>query len=142
MSDKHWAVEASETMNLIAEESALMTLNGIGVNEQVKQLKRRYPGPDVTRSKLVSLRKHPKYKEILVKEAEQMIDTGQVTLKAGAAGLVPEVLKCLKSKLQEGDVKAAVAVFNILADKDSDEGTKVAQQLNITLASDVVKEVK
>lgn len=136
MKDKHWAVEDQEVLSLLAEHSAIHSLRGMGINEQVKVLKREYPGRDITRSKLLSLKKHPKYKEVLLKEADEMVASGQIELKTGAAGLVPAVIACLKLKLAEGDVKAAVAVVNILVDKKDDEGPKQAQQLNITLASD------
>lgn len=137
MKDKHWAVETSEAFSLIAEQSALLTLRGIGINEQVKSLKRDYPAVEITRTKLVSLKKHPKYKEIYAEESIQKALNGSLELKACSADLVPDVIKCLRNKLQEGDVRAATIVFNILADKKDDEGPKQAQQLNITLATDV-----
>ena len=137
MKNDHWALEDMETSACIAEQSALLSLRGIGINEQVKVLKREYPGPNITRTKLVTLKKHPKYIEVFKKSAEEMISNGKIELKTGAADLVPAVIACLKTKLSEGDVKAASVVFNILTDnKDSDDSQKQAQSINITLASD------
>lgn len=132
MSNKHWAQDAQETISLLAEESALLTLRGMGLNEQVKQLREKV-NIEVTRTRLISLKRHPKYKEIYTQAANDMVESGQIELKTGAADLVPEVIKCLKAKLQEGDVKAASVVFNILSDKKDEDGPKQAQQIQVIL---------
>lgn len=139
--EKHWAIDLSEAHALIAEEAAMLTLRGIGINEQVKILRKSYPGPDLTRTKLVTLKRHPKYLEVYKNKADEMVTNGQIQLKTGAADLVPAVIACLKTRLAEGDVKAAVAVVNILTEQKQEDGQKQAQQLQIIMPG-VVKELK
>lgn len=117
----------------IAQESALLTLRGVGINEQSKQLKELFPNSTITRTRLTTLKNHPKYREILKKAAEEMVESGTIELKAGISELVPQILACLKLKLSEGSVQAASVAVNILVDKTNEDGNKQAQSIQVIL---------
>lgn len=130
----------SQITESLAQESALLTLRGIGINEQTKQLREKFPDGGVTRTRLLTLKNHPKYSEILKKAAEEMVSTGQIELKAGTAELVPQILACLKLKLEEGSVQAASVAVNILIDKDANSAPQQAQQIQVILPGTPPKE--
>ena len=117
--------------SLLAEKSALLSLRGVGLNEQVRQLKEI--DHEFTRAKLVSLKNHSRYKELLLQAAEELISSGQLELKTGIVELVPSIIKCLKEKLADNDVRAAVAAINVLIEKRVDDNPRQAQQIQVIL---------
>ena len=124
-------VLSAESMGILAEKSAQLTLNGVGINQQVKDLTEEFKLP-VTRTLLTSLKKHVKYTKVLMKAAEE----GRLQLKAGMTGLVPDLIKCLGSALKEGDtlgVRAAGIAASILTDTSSPDEQKQAQSITVVL---------
>lgn len=132
MKETHWAIEAKEAIELLAEKAALLDLQGIGINEQVKQLATEVNFP-VTRTKLLQVKRHPKYQEIKKKAIEAEFENGTLDLKRMAVELLPDVYKCLKDKLKDGDTKAAALVVNLFIGKEDDSGPKQAQQIQVIL---------
>jgi hypothetical protein len=124
-------VISEEAKGLVAEASAKLTLSGVGINQQVKDLSAEF-GIPLTRTKLTELKKHSKYAETLMEAAE----AGKLQLKAGATGLVPDLLACLGSALKAGDtlgIRAAAIAASILTDKTAPDEQKQAQQLTVIL---------
>lgn len=141
MSEKHWSEEELKTRELIAEQAALLDLRGIGVNEQVKQLATEYD-LTLTRTRLLTLKKHPKYVESLKKGYLEKIEAGQMIGNSVLAENAKVFADCLVKEAKDGNIKAAIAGLQLLNGKEAEDGPKQAQQLNITLASDLVREIK
>lgn len=135
MIDKHWADVELSVRKLIAEQAALLDLKGIGINEQVKQLAAEYE-IGLTRTRLIALKRLPIYQDVKKKAIEADFEAGTLDLKKMAVDLLPDVYNCLKVKLQEGDTKAAALVITLFTG-DKSEGPQQAQQINLTLATDV-----
>lgn len=135
---KTWERDELDKKELIAESAALLDLRGIGINAQVEQLSQEYD-LTLTRTKLINLKRHPRYQEVKKKAIEAEFDAGTLSLKKMAVDLLPEVYKCLKEKLKDGDTRAAALVVNFFMDKEIEDGPKQAQAINITLAADTPK---
>ncbi len=124
------ALEETLNMPLVYERMALLDIRGVGINEQVKSLQEF--SPQVTRTKIETWRCHPKYIEFKKTAIETAFEDGTLNIKRMAVTLTPLVEACLKSKLQEGDVKAAAFVLSIYSGKDEDI-QKQAQQLTVIM---------
>lgn len=132
--EKHWAIEASEAEGLLAEQHARLTLRGVGINEQVKQLKKE-TNLEVTRTKLINLKRHPKYHEVIQKDAEAKIKNGQLTAMLGIAELVPDAIAALARLVKADNVKAVDTAIRLGIGKE-EEKTEQKQAIQILLATD------
>lgn len=127
----HWAIEEQATMDLIYERMALLDLRGVGINEQVKQLHEF--DLRITRTRVETWRRHPKYIDFKKKAIEVAFQDGQLDVKKMAIDLLPLVHKCLEEKLRDGDIKAATQVLTIFTGKEDDGSNKQAQQLTVIM---------
>ncbi len=123
-------IEELTNMDLVYERMALLDVRGVGINEQVSQL--REFDQRITRTRVETWRGHPKYVDFKRKAIDLAFEDGKLNVKKMAVRLLPEAEKCLLSKLQEGDVKAAALVLSIYTGKDEDI-QKQAQQLTVIM---------
>lgn len=137
--EKHWAVEADEAVSRLAEQTALLTLKGIGLNEQVKQLKKE-TNIEVTRTKLVQLRKHPRYHKVVKRDAEASIETGTLQARLGCIELIPDCLSALKEQIGKGNVKAIETTLKVAIGDTKKDAPEQQQAIQIIMASDTKSE--
>ena len=85
---------------------------------------------------LEKLRKHPNYREVVIREG----DLGEETLKALAARHPEVIVDCLLNEIKtdgKQKMKANALLVQIITGKRvDDEGPKQAQAINLTLATD------
>ncbi len=126
-------VLSDELRGVLAARSAELSNNGVGMNKLAEELSKEFK-MIITRTDVISLKTHEKYKDMLM----QIAEAGKLQLKAGVSGLVPDLIKCLGSALKDegtNSVRAAAIVASVLTEKKDQDGPQQAQQLNITLAT-------
>lgn len=115
----------------MAIRAAQLTVSGIGEAKQASLIAKEF-SHWFTRTDLRNLRKHPKYKEVLANEADDLIASGKLELKIGMKHLVPVLLESLKLAIQEGSVPAMTLVAKGLGIEAETEN-KQAQSLTVIM---------
>lgn len=122
----------------MAEKAAQYTIQGIGINKQVDLIAKEY---DLlfTRTNLLTLRKHPRYQEVILADKQARLDLvnnaiemGKLELKNGIVNMVPDLIKGMHEQINEGNVKAMALAFKGLG-MDLVEGAKQDQNLTIVI---------
>lgn len=139
MEEKPWADDELKIRELISEEAALMSLRGIGLNEQAKQLTDMY-STKVTRTTLQKLKNHPKYVDTLKKGFMEKVEAGIILSHSILAENAAVFANCLVANSKEGNIKAAIAALQILSGKDAKDAPEQKQAIQIILATEAKPE--
>lgn len=122
----------------MAEKAAQYTIQGIGINKQVDLMAKEY---DLlfTRTNLLTLRKHPRYQEVILADKQARLDLvanaiemGKLEIQHGTANMVPDLIKAMHEQIKEGNVKAMALAFKALG-MDIVEEKKQDQSLTIVI---------
>lgn len=122
----------------MAEKAAQYTIQGIGLNKQVDLIAKEYELL-FTRTNLLTLRKHPRYQEVILADKQARLDLvnnaiemGKLELKNGIVNMVPDLIKGMHDQINEGNVKAMALAFKGLG-MDLVEEVKQDQSLTIVI---------
>lgn len=122
----------------MAEKAAQYTIQGIGINKQVDLIAKEY---DLlfTRTNLLTLRRHPRYQEVILADKQARLDLvnnaiemGKLELKNGIVNMIPDLIKAMHDQVNEGNVKAMALAFKGMG-MDIVEQTKQDQSLTIVI---------
>lgn len=118
----------------MAEDLALLELNGVGLNKAVSQMRDKYKDLTITRGSLVALKRHPRYDEVITQNEESKIRRGRMEGRIGVINLVPTFLKALERVLKSKAPAPGITVMaKVLYDMDGETKNQQAQQLQIIM---------
>lgn len=109
----------------------MLTLQGVGINKAVTALAQKYD-LTLTRAKVAKLKSHPKFHEVMEREAEAKVKAATLELKSGMAELVPYMVQQLKKMIGKGNAQAVAIVCKGLG-MDADTGQKQATSLTVIM---------
>lgn len=116
----------------MAEALAQLTLSGLGVNKQVEQMAQRYD-LTLTRTKLGLIRKHPRYKEVMEREAASIIENNLLEGRLAGSNLLTEVVEAIKKGLKKGDPRFVIAAMKLSGIDIQQEQTKQDQSITVVM---------
>lgn len=135
MSTSYLSLPKREQTEFLAEQVAILTLQGVGVNAQVRHIAKEYD-PEITRSRVISLKRHPKYHEIIQKDAAAQISSGTIEARLGCIELIPDCIQALKKQIRRGNTKAIEITIKTAVGDASDDNSANTQAIQVVVASD------
>lgn len=129
--------------SVMAEKVAILTLQGVGIKEIHKQISQE-DDPDITRAKVVALKNHPRFHEVITKGELSKIESAIREAKLGFARLTTRAMEKIEDLIEDGNLGAIQLVFKCIGMLDlKPEDTKQAQSITVVLPTmDAPKEVK